>query len=139
MAYFFSQNLFAYFVRFAHCWITYILQYHMKMKSQKTEEFISRRKSEITHYVNTCTMSTFESVKCSVCSGGWGGGGVIISLNIPRNTVLLLCLFLYRLEQLLIQKCCSRESWRGHIYVKRAFVEGNMGENGSKFRCCWIT
>lgn len=34
----------------------------MKMKSQKTEDFISRRKPESTHYVNTCTISSLERV-----------------------------------------------------------------------------
>jgi len=32
----------------------------MKMKSQKTEDFISQRKPEITHFVNTCTLLSLE-------------------------------------------------------------------------------
>jgi hypothetical protein len=76
-----------------------------------------------------------KSGKCRV--GRWRF--LIISFSIPRNTVLLPCLFFYRLEQLLIQKCCSRESWRRHIYLKRAFVEGNMREHESTCKCCWLS
>jgi len=75
-----------------------------------------------------------KSVKYRVCRWRF----LIISSSIPRNTVMLSCLFFYRLEQLLIQKCCSREPRRRHIYLKRAFVEGNLRENESTFKCCWI-
>ena len=46
------------------------LNINMKMKSKKTEDFISRRKPEITHYVNTRTLLSLERSLNTASAGG---------------------------------------------------------------------